>query len=121
MKQFNIFGGLDEEGRPQGPLKDVLITHTADITLNCFYLDYFSDNQIYPVESSQIKIISRKKWLKYNVRFLSVFNLQAWGFLTLSYLESVIALKFILNLSLWSSSLEFLQIFVGIQTLKIPS
>ena len=121
MKRFNVFDGLDGEGRPHGPLKDVLITHTAEITINCFYLAYFLDHQIYPVESAQMKIISGKKWLKYNVRFLSVFNLETLEFVTFSYLASVITLKFIMNVSIWSSSLEFLRIFVGAQTLKVPS
>ena len=121
IKQFNFFGNVDREGRPRGPLKDIIISHAADITSNCYFLYYFWNLQIYPIETSQMKIISGKKWLKYNVRFLSVFNLETLGFVTFSCLASVIALKFILNLSLWSSSLEFLRIFVGAQTLKVPS
>lgn len=123
VKLTHNFGGFNDHSEPYGAVKEA-ISSTVDVVLNPYFLRYQLKSRAYPVFSNAFKILSSKRKIAYNERFLAIFRLEICGFLLISWIISIGILKHLIKKSIAETAFEFLHIFVnpaGLETPRISS
>lgn len=110
---------LDEQGEPQGPLKDVL-TGIIDFTIHTYFLSGFYKEQLYPFDADCIRIISAKDTAKNFNIVMHGFSLKVWLFFIVSSAVCVVILKYALEQSVSTAALEFVRMILSASTLEEP-
>lgn len=119
VKQSATIGSIDNFGKSEGPLRDVL-KGNVDVLMNQYAIKPYWRYQQYPYSQTTLNIFSVANTLNYGTRFFIVFNLKIWLCLFSACLLLIVSLKYILELTFSESILEFLRIFISTSTAKKP-
>lgn len=119
IKESKSVGFLDDYGKPQYMLKDVL-SSTVDLALNMYYQRDFWRMQVYPVSPSSLKIISSTNSTRYSMKFPISSKLKVLIGLIIFTCICIIPLKYVLQESTSEAALDLLRIFVSAATLREP-
>lgn len=119
-KVSNTSGLIDEGGKSQGSLADIL-TGLVDFSTFKFFLREFWKEQIYPFRTTSLKIVSFKEPMKYFIIVTHFINFKVLFFFVISSVVSTVILKYILEQSVSLAALEFVRMLASASTLKGPT
>lgn len=119
VKQSNSRGFIDQDGKPQGELKDVL-TSTVDLSLTSHFMRDYWKQQTHPFSFGALKVLSLKESTTYNGGIIFIVIIKVWLFLIISCFACAATLAHILGLPVSMAALEFLRLVTGAANLKPP-
>lgn len=118
-KASAAYGFFNDNGVPQGPLKDVL-SGSVDIYMSIHFLRDFWKQQVQTFHGGSLKIVTLKKSSNFSERFIQIFTVNVWIVVFLFTFVFIASFKFILKQKMSSAALEFMRIFTNTAILAEP-
>ena len=113
VKLSNQIGGIDDDSRPDGTIRDILF-NVVDVNFIHVYLRDYWKVQAYPFLSGAIKIISLRTPKDYTKNFFTAFTIQLLFLYIATCFGCIIALKYITKQPLSSAALNFIRLSLNL-------